>query len=532
MYNHDEFRKVKYDFLITLLPGIKSMRSTYHEILNAHNNIFGDLGNNQLQIQFTKNVHDFEPFQDADSYDIDNLFINVSMNVYEKIMYDYKLIVIVFIFCEQEKFDWNKLHELVEVIKNRSFKKFILIGIKDIGEPYQNLLNYEVFNKNIFYEISIKRDHNNYDYVSDQLKNIFWEIRDNLMDPKDMRINLQQEYQEKVMKIKVFDDFQNINVIQLGEECIKMFQLQAEQKNINLTLKTNIKPLYIYTDKNRLKWIIIHLLANAMKFTIEGSISIKITQRGFLVDVGVEDTGIGMSQQDQNSFNQKLDIKRVGLGLVISDKIAQQLSSDGQGLKVIARDTKQSYFYLILKIKQFHAKINSSKLQQVEITENESPLFDKHIQLSQFRMTFNHDQNSFADDQKLIDKINCQHILIVDANVFNQNSLERQIQQFTKTQIDKNNSGIEAIESVKSKKCNQNCQGYNTVFMDMEMPGLDGLQASAQILQFNAKIKIFIVSGYEKSQFDEESKKIGIQEFLVKPISKDVIQRVILENNL
>ncbi|CAK89786.1 unnamed protein product (macronuclear) [Paramecium tetraurelia] len=342
-------------------------------------------------------------------------------------------------------------------------------------------------------------------------------------------------------------NLKTIDIIQLGEECIKMFQLQAEQKNIKLNVITNIKPLYIYTDKSRLKQIIINLLANAMKFTQKGSISIKIKQRGFLVDVGVEDTGIGISQQNQNklfkafvkikdSENQKLNEQGVGLGLVISNKIAQQLSSDGQGLRVISRDTTHldhgSFFYLILKIKQFHAKITSSKLQQVDIEEIESPFSDKHIKLSQFRMTFNNGQHSFADDQRMIEKANCQHILIVDDNVFNQNILEMQIQQFTKAKIDKNNSGIEAIESVKSKKCNQNCQGYNAIFMDMEMPGLDGFQASTQILQFNGKIKIFIVSGYEKSQFDEESKKIGIQEFIVKPISKDIIQRIILENHL
>ncbi|CAD8181392.1 unnamed protein product [Paramecium pentaurelia] len=342
-------------------------------------------------------------------------------------------------------------------------------------------------------------------------------------------------------------NLKTIDIIQLGEECIKMFQLQAEQKNIKLSIKTNIKPLYIYTDKNRLKQIIINLLANAMKFTQKGCISIKITQKGLLVEVGVEDTGIGISQQDQSKLfkafgkikegeHQKLNEQGVGLGLVISNKIAQQLSSDGLGLNVISKDATQldhgSYFYLILKIKQFHAKINLSQLQKVQVQEKESPQQDKNIQLSQFRMTFNNDQNSFADEQQMMDKIKCQHILIVDDNIFNQNILEMQIKQFTKTQIDKNNSGMEAIESVRSKKCNQNCQGYKAIFMDMEMPGLDGVQTSAQILQINRKIKIFIVSGYEKSQFNKESQNIGIQDFILKPISKDVIQKIILENDL
>ncbi|CAD8101187.1 unnamed protein product [Paramecium sonneborni] len=338
-----------------------------------------------------------------------------------------------------------------------------------------------------------------------------------------------------------------VNVIELGEECIKMFELQAEQKNIQLAIKTNTKPLYIQTDKNRLKQILINLIANAMKFTKEGSISIKIIQKGLLVEIGVEDTGVGISPSEQSklfkafckikdSDHQKLNEQGVGLGLVISNKIAQQLSFDGQGLKVISRDITQqdhgSHFYLILKVKQFHQKIDFSKICQVDNNEIESPIIDKYTQLSQFKMTFNNDMNSFADEQKFLDKYICQHILIVDDNIFNLNILEMQLKQFTKTKIDKNFSGIQAIESVKNKKCNQHCSGYQAIFMDMEMPGLDGIQASAQILQLNKNIKIFIVSGYEKDHFSEENKKIGIKDFIVKPISQQVIQKIILENHL
>ncbi|CAD8093712.1 unnamed protein product [Paramecium sonneborni] len=342
-------------------------------------------------------------------------------------------------------------------------------------------------------------------------------------------------------------NLKTIDLVQLGEECIKMFQLQAELSNIQITIKTNIKPLFIYTDKNRLKQILINLLANAMKFTKVGTISIAIIQKGLLVEVGVEDTGVGIPVQEQSklfkafckikdSDHQKLNEQGVGLGLVISNKIAQQLSFDSQGLKVISRDSTQlnhgSYFYLILKIKQFHQKIYLSQIKQIENNDKESPQLDKHAQLTQFRMTFNKDLNSFADDQKFSDKVACQHILIVDDNIFNLNILEMQIKQFTNTQIDKRFSGIEAIESVKNKKCNQNCSGYQAIFMDMEMPGLDGIQASAQILKYDKNIKIFIVSGYEKDHFNEENLKIGIKDFIAKPISQEAIQKIILENHL
>ncbi|CAK87410.1 unnamed protein product (macronuclear) [Paramecium tetraurelia] len=342
-------------------------------------------------------------------------------------------------------------------------------------------------------------------------------------------------------------NLKTMDIIQLGEECIKMFQLQARQKNILLFIKTNIKPLYLYTDRNRLKQIIINLLANAMKFTSKGNIIIKIQQKGLLVDIGVEDTGLGISQQDQSKLfkafgklkdreHQKLNEQGVGLGLVISHKIAQQLSFDGQGLQVISKDATQedhgSYFYLTLKIKYFHTKTNLYQLQQVQINDKESLIQDTQIEFQQIRLTINKDAHSFADAEKFSVKSTCKHILIVDDNIFNQDVLEMLIKQFTNTQIDKSNSGLEAIESVKSKKCNESCIGYQAIFMDMEMPGLNGMQASAQILKIDPKIKIFIVSGYDKSQFDGEVNTIRIKDYIVKPIHKDVIQKIILENYL
>ncbi|CAD8186606.1 unnamed protein product [Paramecium octaurelia] len=97
-------------------------------------------------------------------------------------------------------------------------------------------------------------------------------------------------------------NYKTIDIIQLGEECIHMFQLQAKQKKLQLLINANIKPLYLYTDRNRLKQIIINLIANAMKFTSKRNITIKIQQKGMLVNIGVEDTGLGISQQDQSKL--------------------------------------------------------------------------------------------------------------------------------------------------------------------------------------------------------------------------------------
>ncbi|CAK86681.1 unnamed protein product (macronuclear) [Paramecium tetraurelia] len=349
------------------------------------------------------------------------------------------------------------------------------------------------------------------------------------------------------IKAETFNlNLKTFNLILLGEECLEMFKLQAEQKKIDLKIQTNTRPLFLFTDRNRLKQIFINLIANAMKFTQFGSIIIQFEQKGLLVDVGVKDSGIGITEDQQKKLfkafgkikdaqNQKLNEQGVGLGLLISNKIAQQLSYNNQGLQVIssggAEKNHGSLFYLTLNISDFHLKAASTKIEQL------SNSIDFPITYSGDEDLLNQKLESFDHifQQKVLDRMpkpSCQHILIVDDNVFNQNILEMQIQQFTKSTIDKSYNGLEAIKSVNTKKCNEQCTGYEAIFMDLEMPIMNGMTASEQILKIKPDIKIFIVSGYDDNKLKQEGEKLGIKSFIIKPILKDKVQKLIQEYQL
>ncbi|CAD8071964.1 unnamed protein product [Paramecium primaurelia] len=347
------------------------------------------------------------------------------------------------------------------------------------------------------------------------------------------------------IKAETFNlNLKSFNLLELGEECLEMFKLQAEQKKIDLKIQTNTRPLFLYSDRNRLKQIFINLIANAMKFTQFGLIIIKFEQKGLLVNVGVKDSGIGISEDGQKMLfkafgkikdaqNQKLNEQGVGLGLLISNKIAQQLSYNNQGLQVISNNNDEknhgSFFYLTLNIQDFHIKVTSNKIEQL------SNSIDFPISYDQNPIKENFEYNDSIFQQKVLDimpKSICQHILIVDDNVFNQNILEMQISQFTKSTIDKSFNGLEAIKCVNSKKCNEQCPGYQAIFMDLEMPVMNGMIASEQILKIKPNIKIFIVSGYDDNKLKQEGEKLGIKCFIIKPILKDKVQKLIQEYHL
>ncbi|CAD8080680.1 unnamed protein product [Paramecium primaurelia] len=398
----------------------------------------------------------------------------------------------------------------------------------------------------------LKEQLNNYDYICQNISIVLENCYYMLNLANDLLDLAQIKADQFSLVQKTF------NLTQLGEECLLMFKLQAELKNIKLTVISNVKCLQIRTDRNRLKQILVNLIANAIKFTQKGAISIKFVQQGLLVNAGVEDTGVGISQHNlaklfkafgkiKEGLSENLNEQGVGLGLLISNKLAQQLSYDNSGLKVISQDTSQakhgSYFYLTLKIQQLHHKCPLIKTEQVHLDDDYSPPLNeiyfnsKGSQQQQYQIVINSDNQSFQESiivNDLIQEniIGCKHILIVDDNVFNQEILEMQIKQFTNTQIDKAFNGTDALENIRSKKCSESCQGYAAIFMDMEMPGLNGMQTSTLILKSNKQMKIFITSGYDENKLKEQSLKIGIQEFIVKPISKQTIQRVIKQYSL
>lgn len=100
----------------------------------------------------------------------------------------------------------------------------------------------------------------------------------------------------------------------------------------------------IISDCNRIRQILINLIANAVKFTFKGSIQVLIKNISpELLEFSVTDSGTGISKNNQSKLFEafsKLDdpnnqnVQGVGLGLMISNILAQKLSNSNQGLSV------------------------------------------------------------------------------------------------------------------------------------------------------------------------------------------------------
>lgn len=143
--------------------------------------------------------------------------------------------------------------------------------------------------------------------------------------------------------------FKKFNLYNLVKSVMSLVEIQAEIKGIKLSLvyDTNL-PATVKSDENRLRQILINLLGNALKFTKEGCITLKLQQLPeSKILVSVQDTGIGISKENQkqlftlfgkiNSEKESLLLNQqgTGLGLVISNQLALGLGSqETDGLEV------------------------------------------------------------------------------------------------------------------------------------------------------------------------------------------------------
>ena len=146
-------------------------------------------------------------------------------------------------------------------------------------------------------------------------------------------------------------------VDQLLNEVVSLMRVPANEKGISLGLEiTGVLPREIESDPTRLKQILINLVGNAIKFTSEGGVTIRVLydEESYAIQFQVIDTGIGIAEDMLErvfcEFEQGSDVPGgtaggVGLGLAISRRFAEML---GGSLSAVSRIQEGSTFTLII----------------------------------------------------------------------------------------------------------------------------------------------------------------------------------------
>ena len=257
---------------------------------------------------------------------------------------------------------------------------------------------------------------------------------------------------------------------------------------------------YFNGDSLRIGQILTNILGNAIKFTDSGKISLDIKR----VDKDryrfeIKDTGIGLTKKQQSGLFQSFS--------QADGSITRKYGGSGLGLTI----SKQLVELMNGKIWcESKASVGSKFIFEIDLKELDDVFVDD-VQSVTCR------QNIKAD----ISTLKNNKILLTEDNLVNQEIIVGLLEHSGIT-IDIANNGQEAINMIKAND-------YNLIFMDLQMPIMDGYEATKIIRDIDSSIPIIALTANAMAQDILKTKNSGMNEHLTKPIDVEKIYEVLFK---
>lgn len=297
---------------------------------------------------------------------------------------------------------------------------------------------------------------------------------------------------------KVELDLNPVNLGENGEDYVPMLRSLAEKKNVHFDFaQHDIQNRYVYVDFLRLNQVVINVVSNAVKYTPSGgSVTVDISQIpservGYgLYQIVIKDTGIGMSAEYQQHLFDEFSRERTstvskqqgtGLGLAITKRIIDMMEGS---IEVDSKVGEGSKFTIRIPMRiQEHPE----DVEQVRFAHSEQ----EAVSFEGFK------------------------ILVVEDNELNL-EISKDILESAGVVVESAEDGSIAVERLKEKGPDY----YDCILMDIQMPVMDGFEATRTIRQMFPDKRIPIIA-LSANAFDEDRRKsfeAGMDGHLAKPI--------------
>lgn len=289
------------------------------------------------------------------------------------------------------------------------------------------------------------------------------------------------------------------NMQDIISHVVNQQELKSKEKEIQLIIDYDINACkYFNGDSLKISQILTNLVTNAIKFTDKGEVKISViklyTNR---YRFEVKDTGIGLSKKDQGklfkAFSQADESTTrkyggTGLGLTISKKLIEMM---GGKIWIESEEGVGSNFIF-------------------EINLQEVSSIDTNIATNE--------ENTIKEELK---KLKNKKVLIVEDNKTNQLLLMSLLEDI-ELDIDIANNGQEAVNKF-------NLNSYNIIFMDLQMPIMNGFDATKIIRETNKEIPIIAFTANALIEDKEKTQEALMNEHLNKPVEVDKLYEVLLK---
>jgi PAS domain S-box-containing protein len=310
-------------------------------------------------------------------------------------------------------------------------------------------------------------------------------------------------------------DFQDVNVRACLQDVMDLYRPPAAARNLNLVLDVDPDvPVAVHTDKARLRQIMLNLVGNAVKFTDSGSVKVRVVRKfpvtdgRVSLDIEVRDSGIGIpaekvvllfhpfSQVDSSATRR---FGGTGLGLAICRRLAELLGCE-VGLR--ASGPEGSVFYLLL---------NAAASNQVPATIASSAVSEPEVSVR-------------------MGDAGPSRVLVAEDNRVNRLLIRKMLQAFN----------VPSEEAENGRECvhMHNLSPYDVILMDVQMPYLDGLEATRLIRQNEAlepgghRVTIIAVTADAMTGDRERCLEAGMDDYLSKPIRTEALSELLARYNL
>ena len=288
---------------------------------------------------------------------------------------------------------------------------------------------------------------------------------------------------------------------ELFKECCDLFALQISEKNLEFRIAiADALPDRAYGDAARIRQILINLLGNAVKFTDQGHISLiaeKLHDNGDMIEIAVtiDDSGPGIPETAKRKLFTPF--------FQVDSSSTRRHGGSGLGLSIAADLSKRINGKLILEDKaekgaRFRCVIQLSSVPGHEARDTEDQILEVPVL-----------QDGCWEEK-------CEAlILLVDDNLVNQ-EVARIVLRNAGIQVDVADDGAIAVEMVQQNR-------YRAILMDIQMPIMDGYQATAAIRALPDKTKAYVpIMAMTAHAYDDDRDKClraGMNDYISKPFS-------------
>lgn len=313
--------------------------------------------------------------------------------------------------------------------------------------------------------------------------------------------------------LSLIDDILDLSKVEAGKMSIEnidfsltemlsdftsIMNFKASEKGVNFgfQLETAI-PESICSDPVRIRQILNNIVGNALKFTDKGSVSLAVSYINSTLKFVVKDTGLGISKEQEARLFQPFSqadtsttrkFGGTGLGLILSRKISENL---GGRLDLIESTEGVGSTFVI----EFEVPVtNGTKFVSKEAFTNFGA------------------KPEFHQTSHVLYGLN---ILLVEDSPDNQMLITTYLRK-EGAQVTAANNGIEGVEMALTNK-------YDLLLMDIQMPFLDGHEATQKLRQLNFKKPIIALTAHAMKEEQERCYASGFNEFLKKPIQRNLL---------